>query len=88
MKREYVGGFLIGLGFFLMMSMTIDQGTYDSRFNGARGVTLNVPAKPSFTVYVQGVTKMNRYIKKGYQVQAVATGNSDPACQYFLMVKY
>lgn len=88
MKREYVLGFFIGLGFFLMLSMTIDQGSSDYRISRTSGVTLTVPAKPSFTVYVQGVTKMNQYIKKGYQVQDLATGNSDPRWQYFLMVKY
>lgn len=88
MKKEHVLWFFIGLGFFLMLSMTIDQGSYDSRISGARGVTLTVPAKPSFTVYIQGVTKMNQYIKKGYQVQEIAAGNADPELQYFLMVKY
>lgn len=88
MKREYVGGFLIGLVFFLMMSMTINQGAKDRRISRTSGVTLIVPAKPSSTVYVQGLTKMNQYIKKGYQVQELGTENADPSWQYFLMVKY
>jgi hypothetical protein len=89
MKRAYVLPFIIGLGFFLMMSMTIDQGANDYRISRTSGVSLNVPAKPSSTVYIQGVTKMNQYLKKGYQVQEITGGgNPDPTWQYFLMVKY
>jgi len=88
MKKEHVLWFFIGLGFFLMLSMTIDQGSSDYRISRTSGVTLTVPAKPSFTVYIQGFTKMNQYIKKGYQVQEIAAGNADPELQYFLMVKY
>ena len=88
MKGTYVGGFFIGLGFFLMMSMTIDQGASDFRISRTTGVSLTVPAKPSSTVYIQGVTKMNEYLKKGYQVQQTVDGNEDPKWQYFLMVKY
>ena len=89
MERRYVLPFIIGLGFFLMMSMTIDQGASDYRISRTSGVSLTVPAKPSSTVYIQGVSKMNQYIKKGYQVQDIpGGGNPDPTWQYFLMVKY
>jgi len=89
MKRPYVLPFIIGLLFFLMMSMTINQGARDFRISRGTGVSLNVPAKPSSTVYIQGVTKMNQYLQKGYQVQEITGGgNPDPTWQYFLMVKY
>ena len=69
--------------------MTLNQGKYDSRIGGSSGVHLNVPANPSYTVYVQGISNMKKYINRGYQVQEVKDGgsvNSDSHC--FLMVKY
>ena len=85
MKKENLGYLLAGLGFFAIMSMTINQASVDHRITGSSGVHLNVPARPSATVFVSGEAKMNDYLRKGYQVQEVSEGE-----RYinFLMVKY
>ncbi len=89
MKRENLGYLLAGLGFFAMMSMTINQGSVDHRITGSSGVHLNVPARPSATILVKGTDKMYEYFKKGYQVQQVADGGTtQPQFMNFLMVKY
>jgi hypothetical protein len=89
MKREHLGYLLAGLSFFVMMSMTITEGKYDPRIGIKDGVHLNVPAKPSSTVYVLGPENMNKLVKKGYQVQQVLDGGSMRSeNNYFLMVKY
>ena len=89
MKKENLGYLLAGLGFFVMMSMTINQGSVDHRITGSSGVHLNVPARPSATILVKGTDKMYEYLKKGYQVQQVADGgNTQPQFINFLMVKY
>ena len=89
MKRENLGYLLAGLSFFVMMSMTINEGKQDPRIGIKDGVHLNVPAKPSSTVYVLGQEKMYNLIKKGYQVQQVLDGGSKRAeNHHFLMVKY
>jgi hypothetical protein len=88
MKREYVLWFFIGIGFFLMMSMTITDASKDLRFKATNGVMLSVPAKPIATVYVRGTDEMYKYIKKGYQVQDVVGGDNNQWHHSFLMVKY
>jgi hypothetical protein len=89
MKRENLGYLLTGLGFFAMMSMTIDEGGRTNRISGSSGVHLTVPARPSATILVKGTDKMYEYLKKGYQVQQVADGaSSQPQYINFLMVKY
>ena len=89
MKREHLGYLLAGFSFFVMMSMTINEGKYDPRIGRTTGVHLNVPAKPSSTVYVLGQENMYKLVKKGYQVQQVLDGGSiKPENHYFLMVKY
>ena len=89
MKREHLGYLLAGFAFFVMMSMTINEGKQDPRIGIKDGVHLNVPAKPSSTVYVLGQENMYKLVKKGYQVQQVLDGGSiKPENHYFLMVKY
>ena len=89
MKREHLGYLLAGFAFFVMMSMTITEGKYDPRIGRTTGVHLNVPAKPSSTVYVLGSENMHKLVKKGYQVQQVLDGGSiRTENHYFLMVKY
>lgn len=87
MKREQLRYILVGFALFLIMSMTLSEGARDVMINGS--FVLNVPAKPSSTVYVQGVDNMNKYIKRGYQVQEVVdAGHHHPRFHYFLMIKY
>lgn len=89
MKRENVAYLIAGFAIFITMSMTISQASNDARINGPNGIVLSVPAKPTATVYVRGTDDMYKYIKKGYQVQAVeAGGNSSIEYHSFLMVKY
>ena len=89
MKRENVAYLIAGFAIFITMSMTISQASNDARINGANGIVLSIPAKPIATVYVRGNDNMYKYIKKGYQVQAVeAGGNSSIDYHCFLMVKY
>ena len=89
MKRENLGYLIAGFAFFVMMSMTITDASKDKRFRVDNGVILSVPAKPIATLYVQGTDEMYRYIKKGYQVQAVESGGSNNVEYHmFLMVKY
>ena len=89
MKRENLGYLIAGFAFFVMMSMTINEGKQDPRIGIKDDVHLNVPAKPSSTVYVLGQKKMYKLIKNGYQVQQVLDGGSMRSeNHYFLMVKY
>lgn len=89
MKRENLGYLIAGFAIFITMSMTISQAERDSRFRATNGVILAVPAKPRATVYVTGTDAMYKYIKKGYQVQAVADCGWKGAYDHmFLMVKY
>lgn len=89
MKRENLGYLIAGFAFFVMMSMTINEGKQDLRIGGKSGVHLNIPAKPSSTVYVLGLENMYKFLKNGYQVQQVLDGGSiKPENHYFLMVKY
>ena len=89
MKKENLGYLIAGFAFFVMMSMTITDASKDNRFKATNGVMLSVPAKPIATVYVRGTDEMYRYIKKGYQVQAVESGgNTSIEYHSFLMVKY
>ena len=78
----------LGIGLFMTLSLTLNQGKHDSRIGGSSGVVLMVPAKPSSTVFVQGVYKMNQYLQKGYQVQEAVGTTTQSQYQYFLMVKY
>jgi|LakMenEpi03Aug12_release.lakeMendotaPanAssembly.Ray.scaffolds.fasta_scaffold2299643_1 hypothetical protein len=89
MKKENAVYLIAGFAIFMTMSMTISQASNDSRFRATNGIVLSVPAKPTATVYVRGTDDMYKYIKKGYQVQAVeAGGNSSIDYHMFLMVKY
>lgn len=88
MKRENIGYLIAGMAFFVMISMTITDASKDKRFKATNGVILSVPAKPIATVYVMGTAEMYRYIKKGYQVQSVVGGSTNPEYHMFLMVKY
>lgn len=89
MKRENLGYLIAGFAFFVMMSMTISEARVDPRFKASTGVILAVPAKPITTVYVKGTDEMYKYIKKGYQVQAVTDGGGGNEWYHsFLMVKY
>jgi hypothetical protein len=77
------------IALFVTLSLTLDKGSNDPRVSGSSGVLLNVPAQPKFTVYVQGIDKMNKYLKKGFQVQEVKDyGSSNSNNHFFLMVKY
>ena len=89
MEKENLGYLIAGFAIFMTMSMTINDASKDSRFKATNGVMLSVPAKPIATVYVRGTDKMYKYIKKGYQVQAVTDGgHSHDSYHSFLMVKY
>ena len=89
MKKQNLIFLILGLGLFMIFSMTLNQGKNDSRIGGSSGVHLNVPATPSYTVYVQGISNMKKYINKGYQVQEVKDrGSINSDNHYFLMVKY
>ena len=89
MKRENIGYLIAGMALFMTISMTIADASKDKRFKADKGVVLSVPAKPIATVYAYGTEEMYRYIKKGYQVQAVeAGGNGSAENHMFLMVKY
>ena len=89
MKRENVSYLIAGFAIFITMSMTISQASRDNRFKATNGVMLTVPAKPIATVYVTGTDAMYKYIKKGYQVQAVTDlGWKNAENHMFLMVKY
>ena len=89
MKRENASYLIAGIAIFITMSMTISQAERDNRFKATNGVMLVVPAKPIATMYVTGTVEMYKYIKKGYQVQAVADGGWKTAEYHmFLMVKY
>jgi hypothetical protein len=90
MKRENIGYLLAGFAIFVTMSMTITDASKDFRFRATNGVILSVPAKPIATVYVRGTDDMYKYIKKGYQVQAVTQSGHyiDEKYHSFLMVKY
>ena len=89
MKRENAAYLIAGFAIFMTMSMTISQAERDSRFRATNGVMLVVPAKPQATVYVTGADAMYKYIKKGYQVQAVTDGGwKNTENHMFLMVKY
>ena len=89
MKRENVAYLIAGFAIFITMSMTISEAERDSRFRATNGVMLTVPAKPIATVYVTGTDAMYKYIKRGYQVQAVTDmGWKTPEYHMFLMVKY
>ena len=89
MKRENAAYLIAGFAIFITMSMTISQASRDNRFKATNGVMLVVPAKPRATVYVTGTDAMYKYIKKGYQVQAIADGGWKNAENHmFLMVKY
>lgn len=83
--RKTIIGALIGATAVITLSMTISDTTKDTRFNA---ITLTVPAKPRQTAYV-GHDQLNEYLKKGYQVQQVVTGDyNEPRNHHFLMVKY
>ena len=89
MKKENLSYLIAGFAIFTTMSMTIFDAQGDGRINGANGIVLAIPAKPTATVYVRGIDGMYKYLKKGYQVQAVEAGggtSTDYHC--FLMVKY
>ena len=89
MKRENASYLIAGFAIFITMSMTISEAERDSRFRATNGVMLVVPAKPRATVYVTGTDAMYKYIKKGYQVQAVTDmGWKNAENHMFLMVKY
>ena len=89
MKKENLAYLIAGFAIFITMSMTITDASKDLRFKATNGVMLAVPAKPIATVYVTGTDAMYKYIKKGYQVQAVADGGWKTAEYHmFLMVKY
>ena len=89
MKKENLVYLIAGFAIFIIMSMTISQAERDNRFKATNGVMLVVPAKPIATVYVTGTDAMYKYIKKGYQVLAVADGGWKTAEYHmFLMVKY
>ena len=88
MKRENIGYLLAGFAIFVTMSMTIFDAQGDARINGANGIVLSIPAKPTATVYVRGTDEMYKYIKKGYQVQDVVGGDNNQWHHSFLMVKY
>ena len=89
MKKENLVYLIAGFAIFITMSMTISQAGRDSRFRATNGVMLTVPAKPVATVYVRGTDAMYKYIKRGYQVQAVTDGgHSNDLYHSFLMVKY
>ena len=89
MEKENLGYLIAGIAIFITMSMTISQASRDNRFKATNGVMLTVPAKPIATVYVTGTDAMYKYIKKGYQVQAIAYGGWKNAENHmFLMVKY
>jgi hypothetical protein len=92
MKRTiYIGiGAALAAILFGTLSMTIGDAYKDRRFGGnpQSGITLVVPAKPSSTKYV-GYSQLNEYLKNGYQVQQVVTGDyNTPTSHHFLMVKY
>ena len=89
MKRENAAYLIAGFAIFITMSMTITDASRDNRFKATNGVMLVVPAKPRATVYVTGADAMYKYIKKGYQVQAVTDGGwKNTENHMFLMVKY
>ena len=89
MKRENLVYLIAGFAIFMTMSMTISEAERDPRFRASNGVMLVVPAKPRATVYVRGTDAMYKYIKRGYQVQAVTDGGySNEFYHSFLMVKY
>ena len=89
MKRENLSYLIAGFAIFVTMSMTITDASNDARINGPTGIVLSVPAKPIATVYVTGTDAMYKYIKKGYQVQAVTDlGWKNAENHMFLMVKY
>ena len=89
MKRENLSYLIAGFAIFVTMSMTITDASNDARINGPNGIVLSVPAKPIATVYVTGTDAMYKYIKKGYQVQAVTDlGWKNAENHMFLMVKY
>lgn len=89
MKREHLGYLLAGFAFFAMMSMTISDQRFNYTISPGKGIVYAIPAKPIATVYVRGTDDMYKYIKKGYQVQAVADGgSSNESYHMFLMVKY
>lgn len=88
MKKENLGYLIAGFAIFITMSMTIFDAQSDGRINGANGIVLSIPAKPTATVYVRGIDEMYKYIKKGYQVQDVVGGDNNQWDHSFLMVKY
>ena len=89
MKKENLSYLIAGFAIFMTMSMTINDAENDFRFRAANGIMLTVPAKPIATVYVRGTDAMYKYIKRGYQVQAVTDGgHSNDLYHSFLMVKY
>ena len=89
MKKENLSYLIAGFAIFVTMSMTITDASNDARINGPNGIVLSVPAKPIATVYVMGTEAMYKYIKKGYQVQAVTDlGWKNAENHMFLMVKY
>lgn len=89
MKKENLSYLIAGFAIFMTMSMTIFDAQGDARINGANGIVLSIPAKPTATVYVRGTEAMYKFLKKGYQVQAVTDGGSaDEMWHSFLMVKY
>lgn len=89
MKKENLSYLIAGFAIFMTMSMTIFDAQGDARINGANGIVLSIPAKPTATVYVRGTEAMYKYIKKGYQVEEIADGGATYTDYHsFLMVKY